>query len=178
MKAHDSDARATKNKYRATKLARAARFFAGLAVICCLAIDFGASAPSRRNTLALTHNSAPQTEPEIAAANSAIPARTRINTAQEREKPGVEVITISGDGFEPAAMTRRKGMVCLVIANEDSYEETALALDRVAGGRLREIDIRRSQPRWGEWFDLHPGQYLLSDRLHSERVCHITVTAQ
>lgn len=117
-------------------------------------------------------------QPEVGVMGQPPPALQPVRTVQSGEKPGVEVIAISADGFEPTAITRGKGLICIVVANENSYEETALVLDQVAGSRLAQTDIPPSQPRWNGWFDLVPGEYLLSDQLHPERSCHITITSQ
>lgn len=147
-------------------------------MISCLAIGFGAPASSYRNALRITNSREPRTQPEVAVTSQPLPAHALAGTAQSAEKPGVEVITMSADGFAPAAITRRKGMVCLIVANDNSYEEAALVLDRVGGSRLSQTAIPPRQPRWGEWFDLLPGEYVLSDQLHPERICHITVSAK
>ena len=175
MKRHDSHGRSIDTKATAPNLAMCTNFLTGVAVIYCLAGWFGTLATSYLKSRSETHSAQPRSQPEVAIANQPLTSVT--SRGQNSTKLEVEVITVSAEGFFPTAITRRKGLVCFVVANENSYQETALVLDRVGGNRLSQSDISPSQPRWGDWFELLPGEYVLSDQLHRERNCRITVIA-
>jgi hypothetical protein len=95
-----------------------------------------------------------------------------------KNKIEAELITITPRGFEPAEITRSKGRFLLAVDNRSGLDEVTLRLDRVAGNRLREVNVPRKELDWSEAFDLNPGQYVLSEANHPQWICRLTITAQ
>jgi hypothetical protein len=89
-----------------------------------------------------------------------------------------EIVTIRPTGFEPAAITRPQGEFLLVINNRSGLEEVTWRLDREAGGNLREVKIHDGKLRSGNFEDLPPGRYVLTEANHPDWICHITVTSR
>lgn len=89
-----------------------------------------------------------------------------------------EVLTIRPTGFEPAAITRPPGEFLLVINNRSGLEEVNWSLDRETGGKVRELKISGGKLRSGNFQDLPPGRYVLTEANHPEWICRITITSQ
>jgi hypothetical protein len=109
----------------------------------------------------------------ISVVKQNVAARQRLDTGIE-----TEVIKITSRGFEPSVIKRSQGPVLLYVDDQTGFWEVALRLDRVTGGRLREIKIHRSKRFWAELFDLNPGQYVLSEANYPGWICRITITAR
>lgn len=88
----------------------------------------------------------------------------------------VEVITATPRGFEPAEITRPRGAFILAVHNRSGHPALELKLDRVQGGREREVHLRRGRRRAHERLDLPPGEYILTDINQPVRTCRITLT--
>jgi hypothetical protein len=89
-----------------------------------------------------------------------------------------EVLTIRPTGFEPAAITRPPGEFLLVINNRSGLEEVNWSLDRETGGNVREVKISGGKLRSGNFQDLPPGRYVLTEANHPGWICRITITSQ
>jgi hypothetical protein len=70
---------------------------------------------------------------------------------------GAELITIRPKGFEPSAITRASGPFILRVDNRSGLREVSLQLDRVAGSRLRAVQVPRQKLDWQDRIDLTPG---------------------
>jgi hypothetical protein len=88
-----------------------------------------------------------------------------------------ELITLTPRGFEPAALTRPKGRMLLVVDNRSGLREMTLRLDAEHGQRLKEIHRGRGRLDAQELLDLPPGRYLLTEAEHPAWRCLITLTA-
>jgi hypothetical protein len=89
-----------------------------------------------------------------------------------------EIATILPTGFEPAAITRPQGEFLLVINNRSGLEEITWRLDLEIGGKLREVKVGDGKLRSGNFEDLPPGRYVLSEANHPEWICRITITSR
>lgn len=108
-----------------------------------------------------------------------LPAEARSQNARPKPTPlRVELITITPRGFEPAEITRSKGIFLLAVDNRSGLDEVTLRHDRVAGNRLHETRVPRKELDWSEVFDLNPGQYVLTEANHPQWACRFTITAQ
>jgi hypothetical protein len=87
-----------------------------------------------------------------------------------------EVLTLTSHGFEPNTLIRPHGQFVLIVQNRSLVESIDLALDRVAGARLRDVPVPRNKYDWNDLFDLTPGQYTLTEAGHPKWSCDITIT--
>jgi hypothetical protein len=106
------------------------------------------------------------------------PSFTAAQGQSARTKLEAELVTIRPHGFEPKEITRPKGRFILAVDNRSGLEEVNLRLDQVAGNRLHQVRVPREHLDWSEVFDLHPGNYVLTEANHPNWVCRITITAQ
>jgi hypothetical protein len=99
---------------------------------------------------------------------------------QPRSTLEAELVTIRPAGFEPADITRSKGLFLLAIENRSGIDGINVRLDKEAGSRLRQIPMSRLKQNlnWSEGLDLPPGSYILSEADHPEWICRITITAR
>jgi hypothetical protein len=88
------------------------------------------------------------------------------------------LIAINRSGFYPAALSRPKGKFFLLVENRSELREVDLRLERVTGGRLREVKAPGGQLDWTELVDLNPGEYRLTVPNRPDWVCNITITSQ
>jgi hypothetical protein len=88
------------------------------------------------------------------------------------------LLTLSPRGFDPAEVSWPKGRFFLTIDNRSNVSELVLRLDRVAGGRVKEINLKSKKERSAGVLDLHPGEYLLTEANHPGWVCRIKITPQ
>ncbi len=105
------------------------------------------------------------------------------NQTQAQAKPApvrieTELVTIRRHGFEPQEITRPADPFVLAVENRSGLEEVTLRLDRVAGNRLKEVNVPRKKLNWRDAFDLPPGRYVLTEANHPDWVCNITITAK
>lgn len=105
-----------------------------------------------------------------------IPTALQNETANDDTE--AEIITIRPTGFEPAAITRPRGEFLLVINNRSGLEEINWRLDREAGGNLRDVRIHDGKSRSGNFEDLPPGSYVLTEANHPDWTCRITITSR
>lgn len=113
------------------------------------------------------------------AAPPAPPAAVRIRESQRdatAERVESEVITVLATGFNPSEITRPRGPFLILFENRTGLDEINLRLDRVAGGRLREVRQSKQEPITRQLEDLPPGEYLLTEAAHPEWACRITIT--
>ena len=87
-----------------------------------------------------------------------------------------ELVTILPTGFEPAEITRARGKFLLVVNNQSGLEQVTWRLEREAGGRLHEVRLSDGRLRSGQYEDLPPGTYLLTESGHPDRTCRIRIT--
>lgn len=95
-------------------------------------------------------------------------------TADEGDE--AELITILPSGFEPAEITRPRGKFLLVIDNRSGLGDVTWRLDREAGGRLHEVRLSGGRLHSGQFEDLPPGTYLLTEAGHLDWTCRIRIT--
>lgn len=109
-------------------------------------------------------------------------ARGSSQSAQKDDKPEVEVITITPDGFSPSAIKRTKGTFLFVVDDHSGLPETKLSFDRLVGNsqkeKVQDRDVQRGQPLWAEPQKLQPGEYLLTEATHPQWRCLITISAK
>jgi hypothetical protein len=87
-----------------------------------------------------------------------------------------EVLTLTSHGFEPNTLVRPHGQFVLIVQNRSLVESIDLALDRVAGARLRDVPVPKNKYDWNDLFDLTPGHYTLTETGHPKWSCDITIT--
>lgn len=96
------------------------------------------------------------------------------------ERPEVELITLTPDGFVPAEIKRTSGKFLLVVDDRSGLTETFLRLDLATGigsyVRLKERSVKRIQSNWSEVQILSTGDYLLTEANHPTWRCKLTVT--
>ena len=102
------------------------------------------------------------------------PAAPRPETAGEG--PEAELVTILPNSIEPAEITRTRGKFLLVVGNRSGLEQVTWRLDREAGGRLHEVRLAEGRLLSGQYEDIPPGVYLLTEAGHPEWGCRITIT--
>jgi hypothetical protein len=142
-------------------------------LIGCAAIGFAARAYSRRASVVPT-----SAMPEADSEAHSSPPSTAVQSSPPGERIEASVITLRPSGFDPKVITRSEGPMILVVLNRAGLEDISLNLDRQAGNRLRAARVNRHKPRWGEVFNLSPGEYTLGVEGRPEWSCRITVTAK
>lgn len=100
----------------------------------------------------------------------------KVNPNQRPVRIEGEIITISRGGFEPTEITRPKGRFAVFVENRSGLEGVTLRLDRIAGNRLRDVNVPRDKLDWDDVLDLTPGQYVITEAGHPDWVCTITIT--
>lgn len=97
---------------------------------------------------------------------------------QSRTPPAVpaHVLVLRSMGFEPAEVSWPKDRFFLAVENHTSVSDIKLFLDREAGGRVKEVNLKMRKQRGAGIFDLPPGNYLLTEANHPGWVCRITIT--
>ena len=88
----------------------------------------------------------------------------------------VEVLRLDRRGFEPAEIRRPMGRFMLAITNRSEEQQLSLEINRVAGQRIRAVDMTRGQARSLENLDLPSGEYLLSETNHPRWKCRIVIS--
>ena len=111
------------------------------------------------------------------SASLALPSSTN-ETQDDSETIEAEIVTIRPTGFEPAAITRPQGEFLLVINNRSGLEEVTWRLGRETGRNLREVRIHDGKLRSGNFEDLPPGRYVLTEADHPDWICRITITSR
>ncbi len=88
------------------------------------------------------------------------------------------IVTLKPTGFEPAELTRPRGMFLLIVDNRSNNPDLLFRLDGENGKREHEQQTRKGgRLDWNKPLDLPPGRYLLTETNHPEWVCKITITA-
>jgi hypothetical protein len=141
------------------------------AALACVALSFVVVAKSHRAAnVSDTEAKAVGAENRVAAI---IPA---VQSAGRPRKIETEIITLRSEGFEPPSITRPQGLFILLLDNRSGLSEVQLDLDRQAGNRITQVNVPREKLDWSEGFDLPPGRYLLTEAIHPEWSCTITIT--
>jgi len=98
----------------------------------------------------------------------------------QAKEPGTRLtshlLTLRPSGFEPAEVVWPRGQFFLSIDNRSNVNDITLRLDRKAGARLKEVDLKMRKQRSAGVFDPPPGEYLLTEANHPEWVCRITIS--
>jgi hypothetical protein len=109
-------------------------------------------------------------------------AETEITTARVLQtsttKLEVEIVTLEPHGFEPAEITRPQGRFVLGIDNRSGLEDIQLRLERLDGGRVPVLNVRKRRLSWREEVDLPPGRYVIREVNQREWNCLITITSR
>jgi hypothetical protein len=87
-----------------------------------------------------------------------------------------EVLTLTSHGFEPNKLVRPAGLFLLIVQNRSTVELIELTVDRTAGPRLRDIPVSKGHYDWNDFFNLTPGEYMLTEAGHPLWTCQITIT--
>jgi hypothetical protein len=144
--------------------------FSLVLLLVALLIVVGVNARAWLNKIARTTSSTPM---------AAVEPMTRSQGAQSTPTTLDSVlITINRGGFYPAAFSRPQGKFFLLVENRSELREVDLRLERVTGGRLREVKAPGGQLDWTELVDLNPGEYRLTVPNRPDWVCNITITSQ
>ena len=136
-------------------------------VVCTLAVAALGFVRGRTNRLLVS-----TFDPQIVVVPTALQNETRDDGIE------AEIVTVRPTGFEPAAITRPQGEFLLVINNRSGLEEVKWRLDRETGGNLREVRIRDGKLRSGDFEDLPPGRYVLTEANHPDWICSLTITSR
>lgn len=92
-----------------------------------------------------------------------------------QRKIEAEVITIRPTGFEPASITRPKGLFLLAIENRSGLRTIEVALDNEGGSRFYAERLRMDKHDLAQGLDLPPGRYVLREAGHPAWSCIITI---
>ena len=86
-------------------------------------------------------------------------------------------IAISPLGFDSKAITLPHAPFFLLVENRSGVGGVSLRVDRIDGasGNIRAKNVSREDLDWSDFFDLPPGNYLLSEAGHPDWQCRITV---
>jgi hypothetical protein len=151
------------------------RLILALALVAgCAAIGFVVRAYNKRVTGSPMASERPTGKVESRPSEATVSFQSGPST----EKFEPVVVTLQPSGFHPTEVVREEGRAALIVVNRTGLKEIALNLDRQAGARLRATRISENRPRWGEMFDLTPGQYVISEENHPQWTCTITVKAK
>jgi hypothetical protein len=105
-----------------------------------------------------------------------------VQSTPTEERPEVELITLTPDGYIPPQITRPKGKFLLVVDDRSGLPQTFQKLERLIGEgngeKMKDANVKRAQTLWTEEYDLAPGEYLLTEANHSSWKLKITVTAK
>jgi hypothetical protein len=86
-------------------------------------------------------------------------------------------LVLRASGFEPNEVTWPRERFFLVIDNRTRISDITLRIDRVHGGRLKEVNLKSKKQRSAGVLDLPPGEYVLSEVNHPDWVCRIKILA-
>jgi hypothetical protein len=121
-------------------------------------------------------NGLPSKAPDLAE----VPAQNLAALPSQAKGPGTRLtshlLTLRPSGFEPAEAVWPRGQFFLSIDNRSNVNDITLRLDRKAGARLKEVDLKMRKQRSAGVFDPPPGEYLLTEANHPEWVCRITIS--
>src|SRR5712692_645496 len=104
----------------------------------------------------------------IVSARTGHKAATPNNAQGNSRKQRIEavVVTLKPTGFEPRGITRPRGLFLLVVDNRSNNPDVLLRLDHESGRREHEERVKDGKIDWRKPFDLHPGNYVLSEANH------------
>jgi hypothetical protein len=158
---------------RFPNMLESARFRLALLVVAVVILgSFGMSVRARlKNRL-----------PSEAAASAEVPAQNLAALPSQARAPGTRLtshlLTLRPSGFEPAEAVWPRGPFFLSIDNRSNVNDITLRVDRRAGGRVKEVNLKMRKQRSAGVFNPPPGQYLLTEANHPEWICHITISPQ
>lgn len=89
-----------------------------------------------------------------------------------------ELITVTPKGFDPPEIKRPAGQVFLLLENRSGASDLTFELNRIAGSKLKEVNLKKGTLSWRPLVDLTPGDYALTEVNHPDWVCKITITAK
>jgi hypothetical protein len=94
--------------------------------------------------------------------------------AQDQRQLTALRFTVSPIGFDPEELTVTAGRYLIAVENRSGRRDLTFRFDRENGERLHEE--RQHRLDWRRQFDLHPGNYVLSEEDHPEwrSVIHVT----
>lgn len=106
--------------------------------------------------------------------------RSSSSTQSNSHKQHIDavVVTLQPTGFEPKEINRARGLFLLVVDNRSNNPDITLRLDHESGRREHEERVNGGRIDWQKPFDLHPGNYVLSEASHPNWVCNIRITGQ
>src|SRR5215208_747942 len=116
----------------------------------------------------------------ISSRDSAAVAHPALALAESEQLTEIEteLVTITGQGFDPIAITRPQGRFFLEVDNRTGLPQVELRLDSEHGVRVQQARVPREQLDWYEPLQLVPGRYVLTETDHPEWRCEITITAR
>ena len=86
-------------------------------------------------------------------------------------------LVLRASGFEPNEVTWPRERFFLAIDNRTRISDITLRIDRVRGGRLKEVNLKSKKQRSAGVLDLPLGEYVLSEANHPDWVCRIKIVA-
>lgn len=141
-----------------------------LSIVATAIVGASMIAPTTRISSAPENN---QSGP-LTTADLALP---RVDQPQGRSRLQAELIALRPTGFEPAEITRPKGVFLLAVDNRTGTDDDlTFIVGRVNGAREREVKQVGRRIRWRTVMDLDPGDYALRVVEHPEWICHIAIT--
>ncbi|HKV42786.1 MAG TPA: hypothetical protein VJX67_26545 [Blastocatellia bacterium] len=119
--------------------------------------------------------------PSVSEAKGPIgPGKKRAPTSAQTDTTiEAQVIPLKTWGFDPSQVTRRQGLVFLLVPNRSGVATVNLHLTQAtqAGGvDVATVALPMEQTDWTPLVNLTPGNYTLSETNHPNWVCQITVT--
>jgi hypothetical protein len=110
-------------------------------------------------------------------ADSASPRAAAAQVGPNPKLTNVAHIAISPRGFDSKVITLPHAPFFLLVENRSGVGGVSFRVDRIDGasGNVRSKDVSREELDWSDFFDLPPGNYLLSETGHPDWQCRITV---
>jgi hypothetical protein len=87
----------------------------------------------------------------------------------------VELITLTPDGFEPAAITRPQGRFILAYDNISGYSSLNVQLLTESSSPLHRLAMPLLKKTWIGEFDLPPGKYFIKEASQADWSCVVTI---
>jgi hypothetical protein len=134
-------------------------------------VDGTGSTSKARDTSAATMTRARK------VADSAPPRAAAAQGGPNPKLTNVAHIAISPLGFDSKVITMPHAPFFLLVENRSGVGGVSLRVDRIDGasGNIRAKNVSREELDWSDFFDLPPGNYLLSEAGHPDWQCRITV---
>lgn len=87
----------------------------------------------------------------------------------------VELITITPDGFQPAAITRPSGLFAIAYENYSGMSSVSPRIDAQSGVNLHHLSMSLLTRAWIGEFNLAPGKYFIRELSHPDWSCVLTI---